>query len=85
MESVGFVLEERAEIVQRGEVGCGERSLAEGSCEVEEQGLGGAGLLVEAAGAGADGLAEGADGLGERDQGLGRVSSSMAELRTFNP
>ena len=63
----------RAEILQRGEVGCGERSLAEGSCEVEEQGLGGAGLLVEAAGAGADGLAEGADGLGERDQGLGAL------------
>ena len=61
------------EVVERGEVGLGERTLPQGSCEVEQDGLGGAGLLIEAAGAGADGTAQGGDGLGERDQGVGAL------------
>ena len=56
LERVGFAAKARVEIVQRGEVCVGEGALAEGSCEVDEERLGGAGLLVEAAGAGADGV-----------------------------
>ncbi|MBK9371609.1 MAG: hypothetical protein IPN01_35880 [Deltaproteobacteria bacterium] len=55
LERAGLAAKARVQLVQRGEVGIGERALAEGSCEVEQDGLGGAGLLVEAAGAGADG------------------------------
>ncbi|MBK7760309.1 MAG: hypothetical protein IPI35_28655 [Deltaproteobacteria bacterium] len=57
LERAGLAVEARVQVVERGEVGVGERTLAEGSCEVEQDGLGGAGLLVEAAGAGADGAA----------------------------
>jgi hypothetical protein len=56
LERVGFTAKARVQLVQRGEVGVCERALAEGPCEVDEERLGGAGLLVEAAGAGADGM-----------------------------
>jgi hypothetical protein len=57
LEGAGLAVEVRVQVVERGEVGLGEWTLAQGSCEVEEDGLGGAGLLVETAGAGADGAA----------------------------
>ncbi len=70
LERVGLAVEARVQVVEWCEVGLGEGALAEGSCEVKQDGLGGAGLLVEAPGADADGAAQRGDGLGERDQGV---------------